>query len=145
MSDRLDVSFASLSADPEATLAVLAADGLDLGPRAKDLDGKTGGAIAKAAAVADFKGKYKSSIEILAPAKVSIDRLIVCGIGKTATLTEQQLVDLGGAILAQLQGRKGSSASVLIDIDGTDELKPEMVAALIAQGAMLRHYTSRNI
>jgi leucyl aminopeptidase len=141
MSDRLDVSFASLSADPEATLAVLAADGLDLGPRAKDLDGKTGGAIAKAAAVADFKGKYKSSIEILAPAKVSIDRLIVCGIGKTATLTEQQLVDLGGAILAQLQGRKGSSASVLIDIDGTDELKPEMVAALIAQGAMLRHYT----
>lgn len=141
MSDRLDVSFASLSADPEATLAVLAADGLELGPRAKDLDGKTAGAVAKAAAVADFKGKYKSSIEILAPAKVSIDRMIVCGIGKTATLTEQQLVDLGGAILAQLQARKGSSASVLIDIDGTDELKPEMVAALIAQGAMLRHYT----
>ncbi len=141
MSDRLDVSFASLAADPEATLAVLAADGLELGPKAKEIDSKSAGAIAKAAAVADFKGKYKSSVEILAPAKVSIDRLIVCGLGRPAGLSEQQLVDLGGAILAQLQARKGSSASILIDIEGTDDLKAEMVAALIAQGAMLRHYT----
>lgn len=140
MSDRLDVSFASLSAEPEQTLVVLCGDGLDLGPKAKDLDTKSAGAIAKAAAVTDFKGKYKSSIEILAPSKISVDRLIAVGVGKPETLSELQLIELGGVILGQLQTRKGSTASLLIDIEGTDTHKVEQMAALIAQGIQLRHY-----
>ena len=47
---------------------------------------------------------------------------------------------MGGVILAPLQARKGSVASVIIDVDGPEDLKTELMAAAIAQGAMLRHY-----
>lgn len=140
MSDRLDISFAPLSAEPETVTVVLAADGLELGTKARELDTKSAGAIAKAAAAADFKGKFKASIEILAPAKIGIDRLIVAGLGKSDATTAQQFVELGGAIVGVIQGRKASSATIIVDVGGTEEVTPESVAALIAQGAMLRHY-----
>lgn len=140
MSDRLEISFSPLNAEPEAATVVLAGDGLELGPKAKDFDGKSAGAILKAAAAADFKGKFKSTIEILAPAKLGIDRLIVAGVGKAASVSELQLVELGGAMLGAIQNRKATSASIIVDIDGTEDMKLEEIAATIAQGAMLRHY-----
>jgi leucyl aminopeptidase len=141
MTDRLEISFAPLNADPEAVTVVLVGEGLALGVRARELETKSAGAINKAAAAADYKGKYKSTIEILAPAKLGIDRLIVSGLGKAATLNEQQYVDLGGAVLAAIQGRKTSSASVIVDGEGTNDLSTEDIAALMAQGALLRHYS----
>ena len=141
MSDRLDVLFVSLATEPEATTVVLAGDGLELGPKAKDLDSKSAGAIMKAAAAAEYKGKLKSTIEILAPSKLGIDRLVVAGIGKSGSVSELQLTELGGAIAGAIQARKSTSASIIIDVDGTDDFKPEQIAAHIAQGAMLRHYT----
>jgi leucyl aminopeptidase len=140
MSDRLDITFAALNTEHETATVVFAADQLELGPKARDLDTKSAGAILKASAAADFKGKFKSTIEVLAPAKLGIDRLIVAGVGKASTLGELQLVELGGAILGAIQNRKGTNASIIVDIDGTDDLKPEEIAATIAQGAMLRHY-----
>ena len=140
MSDRLEITFAPLNAEPESVTVVLAADGLTLGSKARELETKSASAISKAAAAADFKGKYKSSIEILAPAKIGIDRLIVSGLGKTGTLTNLQLVDLGGAIVSAVQGRKTVSASVIVDAEGAGDLSADEAGALIAQGAMLRHY-----
>ena len=140
MSDRFEIAFAPLNAEPETVTVVFAGDGVVLGARARELDTKSASAVSKAAAAADFKGKYKSSIEILAPAKLGIDRLIVSGIGKAGALTEQQAVDLGGAVLAAIQARKVSSASVIVDVDGTETLSADEIAALIAQGAMLRRY-----
>ncbi|MBN9290587.1 MAG: leucyl aminopeptidase, partial [Hyphomicrobium denitrificans] len=90
---------------------------------------------------ADYKGKYKSTIEILAPAKIGIDRLIVAGLGKDSSLTAQQYVDLGGVILGAIQARKASAASVVVDVEGNDDVSPEQAAALIAQGALLRNYS----
>lgn len=141
MSDRLDISFAALNTDPEAVCVILAAEGLELGPKAKDIDNKSAGAVLKAAGAADFKGKLKSTLEVLAPSKTSIDRLCVIGLGKTTALTEQNCVELGGVIMGAVQARKGAVASVVVDIEGPEDLKVEQIAAAIAQGAMLRHYT----
>ena len=44
-----------------------AGDGLALSPRAGELNTRSGGALLKAADAADFKGKTKSAIELLAP------------------------------------------------------------------------------
>src|SRR6185312_15919320 len=140
MSDRLEITFAPLNADPETVTVVLAGDGLALGTKARELESKSAGAVSKAAAAADYKGKYKSSIEILAPAKIGINRLIVGGLGKEGTLDARQYIDLGGALLAAIQNRKASSASLIVDVEGDDDLSTEQIAALIAQGAMLRHY-----
>jgi len=101
MSDRIEISFAALGADLEPATIVLASDGLALGPKARELDSKSSGAIAKAAAAADFKAKLKSTIEVLAPAKIGVDRLIVAGLGKPDELTETKAVELGGCLLAQ--------------------------------------------
>lgn len=141
MSDRLEITFASLSAEPEAVTVILAGDGLDLGSKARELETKSASAISKAAAAADYKGKYKSTIEILAPAKIGIDRLIVAGLGKDSSLGAQQYVDLGGVILGAIQARKASAASVIVDVEGNDDVSPEQAAALIAQGALLRNYS----
>lgn len=141
MSDRLEITFASLSAEPEAVTVILAGDGLDLGSKARELETKSASAISKAAAAADYKGKYKSTIEILAPAKIGIDRLIVAGLGKDSSLSAQQYVDLGGVILGAIQARKASAASVIVDVEGNDDVSPEQAAALIAQGALLRNYS----
>jgi len=143
MSDRLDVTFAAVNADPEATCVVLAADGLELGSRAREIDAKSAGAIAKAAAAADYKGKYKSFLEVLAPPKTGIDRVIIAGLGKPSSLSEQQVIDLGGAILANVQSRKGATASVIVDIAQIEDMTPERIAALIGFGAQLRHYNFR--
>ncbi|MFT3730837.1 MAG: leucyl aminopeptidase [Hyphomicrobium sp.] len=140
MSDRFEIAFAPLNTEPETATVVLASDGLVLGSKGREFDTKSASAISKAAAAADFKGKYKSSIEILAPAKLGIDRLIVSGLGKVGSLTEQQAVDLGGAIVAAIQARKSSSASVIVDVEGSETLSANEIAALIGQGAMLRHY-----
>ena len=140
MSDRLEITFAPLNADPETVTVALAGDGLALGTKVREFESKSAGTISKAAAAADYKGKYKSTIEILAPAKLGIDRLLVVGLGKASTLTPQQCVDLGGALLGAVQNRKTSSASVIVDVDGVGDLSPEQVAAQIAQGALLRHY-----
>ncbi|AGK57750.1 leucyl aminopeptidase [Hyphomicrobium denitrificans 1NES1] len=141
MSERFEITFASLSADPEAVTVILAGEGLELGSKARELETKSASSISKAAAAADYKGKYKATIEILAPAKLGIDRLIVAGLGKEGALNAQQYVDLGGAILGAIQTRKASAASLIVDVDGSNDLSAEQVAALIAQGALLRHYT----
>ena len=141
MSDRLEITFAALNAEPEPTTVVLAGDGLELGPKARELDTQIGRRNSeRPPPPPTSRASYKSTIEILAPAKIGIDRLIVAGIGKTATLTELQLVELGGAILARFRPARATSASVIIDVDGTDDMKAEEIAATIAQGAMLRHY-----
>jgi leucyl aminopeptidase len=140
MSDRLEITFAPLNAASEAVTVILAGEGLALGSRAQELETKSADAVAKAAAAAEYKGKYKSTLEILAPAKLGIDRLLVAGLGKPATLSGQQCVDLGGAILAAIEARKTSSAGIIVDVENADDLRPEQVAASIAQGALLRHY-----
>jgi leucyl aminopeptidase len=141
MSERFEITFASLNADPDAVTVILAGEGLELGSKARELETKSASSISKAAAAADYKGKYKATIEILAPAKLGIDRLIVAGLGKEGALSAQQYVDLGGAILGAIQTRKASAASLIVDVAGSDDLSAEQVAALIAQGALLRHYT----
>lgn len=141
MSERFEITFAPLSADPEAVTVILAGDGVELGCKARELETKSASSVSKAAAAADYKGKYKSTIEILAPAKLGIDRLILAGLGKEDSLSAQQYVDLGGAILGAIQARKTSAASLIVDVEGSDDLSAEQVAALIAQGALLRHYT----
>ncbi|MGQ0457608.1 MAG: leucyl aminopeptidase [Hyphomicrobium sp.] len=140
MSDRLEISFAPLAAELEAAVVVLAGDGFELGAKGRDLDAKSAGAVSKAAAAADYKGKLKAAIEILAPAKLGVDRLIVAGLGKTESLNELQVVELGGSIAGQILARKGTAASIIVDVDVSSELPAERLAALIAQGAMLRHY-----
>ncbi len=137
----LEIVFQPLSAGQHATTLIFATHELTLGKTAAELNTKSGGAVLKAAEAADFKGKSKSTIELLALPKVEPSRLIVMGAGKTAEHTGTDWEALGGAALGSISARKTKSASIIVDIAAGSDIKPDTIAAHIASGALLRHYT----
>ena len=136
----LEIKFARLDAAPASTLAVLAGKDIVLSPAVQNLNTKGQGVIVKAAEAASFKGKQKTSIEILAPQKLDCQRLVVVGAGKTADHLESDWATVGGYALGQITARKTQEASIIAEVAGAD-VKPEVVAANLAFGALLRHYT----
>jgi leucyl aminopeptidase len=142
MSTPLEITFARLDAPHLATSAAFAANDLALPPTVQALNTKSGGLLAKAAEAAAFKGKSKTSIEILAPQKLDIQRLILLGVGKGADNSESDWASLGGYALGQISARKTTEASLIADV-GPADIKPEAVAANLAFGAVLRHYSFR--
>jgi leucyl aminopeptidase len=136
---RLEIAFAPLSAEPEATTVVLAGDEITLAGRGRELDQRSGGAIVKAADAAQFKGKKKSTLELFAPAKLGINRLVVLGTGKAGELTDNDWIGLGGSALGTIAARKSKTASIIAEASGA-ALKPDALAACLAFGAALRHY-----
>ncbi len=143
MTDRPEIVFAPLSADPEPTCVVLAGEGVALGARGKELDQRSGGALAKAAEAAQFKGKKKATVEVLAPPRVGVTRLVLLGVGKAGDLKENDWVTLGGSAAGAIAARKSKSASLIAESPEHGGLKPEAFAPLLAFGAALRHYEFR--
>ena len=139
MADMLEIEFASLSAAPVGTLVVLAGEDLALGSAARGIDERSKGALKKAAAAAGFSGKAKSAIEILAPAGVDTQRIILLGTGKAPNELDRLL--LGGAAFAQISARKGEAASILADPADPGQAGADVFAADLAFGALLRSYT----
>jgi leucyl aminopeptidase len=143
MTDSLEIVFAPLSADLEATSLLLAGEDMALGGRGKELDHRSGGAVAKGAEAAQFKGKRKSTVELLALPRIGVSRLVLLGTGKGAELKENDWTLLGGSAVGAICARKTKSASIIAEAVDTGSTRPEVVAALLAFGALLRHYEFR--
>ena len=141
MTDRLDIAFAPLSAGHEPTCVVFAGHELSLGATLQGLNSRSGGAVLKAAEAAEFKGKNKTAIEILVPTKLDVSRLVVVGAGKTQDHSDNDWINLGGYALGQVSARKTKSASLVAEFAEHGGRKAESVAADLALGALLRHYT----
>jgi leucyl aminopeptidase len=138
MPEPLDIQFAPLSATPTGTLVLLAGQELALGSTARGLDERMKGALSKAARAADFVGKAKTSIEILAPTGVDAQRVLVLGTGRAGKELDRLL--LGGYALAQISARKGEAASLVAEPADLGEASAEVFAADLALGALLRSY-----
>src|SRR5262245_27313075 len=138
MPEPLEIQFASLTAAPTGTLALLAGSELALTPNARGLDERTKGAVTKAARAADFAGKAKTSMEILAPAGIEASRLLVIGAGQTTKELDRLL--LGGYALSQINARKGEAASLFAEVPEAGEVSADILAADLAFGALLRSY-----
>ena len=110
MSDRLAVEFAPLKAPLQPVAAILSAQDLTFGPQTRTIDSKANGLVAKAAEAAEFKGKAKTAIEVLAPAGLDLRRLVVIGVGQPDQAKETDWVNLGGYAYAQIAARKGEAA-----------------------------------
>jgi leucyl aminopeptidase len=141
MSTSLEITFARLDAAPSATLAAFVGQDLVLSPAVQALNTRSQGQLLKAAEAAEFKGKAKTSIEILAPQKLDIQRLVLIGAGKSASLEESDWAALGGYALGQITARKSAEASVLAEVGAAGDTKPDVIAANLAFGALLRHYS----
>jgi leucyl aminopeptidase len=94
-------------------------------------DEATGGAIGRALAVAEFKGKKGQSTTILAPG-AGLSRVVAVGLGKLAEAAEHGLEQAGGHVATALAKEPAAAVS-------TAGLTPAQ-AASVAMGAVLRAY-----
>ncbi|MCX8254804.1 putative cytosol aminopeptidase [Beijerinckiaceae bacterium RH AL1] len=164
MADSIRIDFAAIAGSPQgvpagggdgpATLVVFAAPGLKLGEATKSAVGAEGEAlIARAAAAAKFKGKLGSALDIVAPAGLSTDRLIVIGVGSEKPEAADgngehkaredkgkpfSPTNLGGVVAGKI-GR-GARALVVFDIPRETNESPADAAADFALGLRLRDY-----
>jgi leucyl aminopeptidase len=144
MTSRPEIVFQPLSADLEPTVVVLAGDDVALGSRGREIDQRAGGAILKAVEAAQYKGRKKSTVEVLAPPRLgSVNRVILLGTGKTGELSENDWVLLGGTAGGAISARKTKSASLIAEAADTGGTKPEAIAAMLAFGTALRQYEFR--
>lgn len=115
-------------------LVVFVGSDLKLGTDAAGIANGAAGLIESAATTAKFTGKARSAMDILAPAGLGFDRLVVVGTDVDPKQGSFDVVTLGGFVMGKL--REGSRAMVLFDLpDATPE-----TAAAFAMGMKLRGY-----
>ena len=78
----LEIAFAGLTTAPETTAVLLTGEDLAFGAIGAALDKAAKAGLTAAARAADFKGKEKACIELLAPAGLDIQRLLLLGAGR---------------------------------------------------------------
>jgi leucyl aminopeptidase len=139
MAEPLEIEFLPLSAAPAGALVLLAGPELALGPTTRALDERMKGALSKAARAADFTGKAKSSIEILAPSGIDAPRVVLVGTGRAAKDLDRLM--LGGFCFAQLSARKGEAGTIIAEPADLGDAGADAFAADLALGALLRSYT----
>ena len=137
MADSFKIDFQPHGEVESGDLIVFVGDNLKPAPAvAKQIGPKAVDLIVKAAAAENFKGKAKSAMTVVLPNGLSVDRLIVIGIGGEKDRAEMDFVQLGGLISGKANGK---TATVVLDLPGID-VSPEAVAD-IALGAQMRRYS----
>ena len=140
MTDFVKIDFAALSRDPGSSgpesggvLVVFVGGDLKLGPDAARIDGLSD-LVAKAAGIAKFKGKARSAIDLIAPAGLAYDRLLVVGIEPDGKQAEHDEVTVGGFVMGKL--KNAEAATVVFDLTDSNA----KAAASFALGLRLRAY-----
>jgi leucyl aminopeptidase len=140
MIDPSIINFVPLKAPDAQTVIFLIDESAALPPTAQGFDKRSKGAISRAAAIADFKGKPRKTLEILAPAELPVDRVILAGMGKPPEYAFSDWMSMGGAIGAKLTGLKNGVAGVVIETARDAAPVSGEQAAQIAVGMVLRSY-----
>ncbi len=136
MPNRIEIKTAALPLKATGALVVYVAEDAAPTGGAADVWKATGLDWAKVSAAASFKGKQGQLIDLLAPAGVAADRLLVLGSGKAGQgASLSAWTDRGGSLAGKLMNLKAKKAAVLLD----EEATPDQVAELAA-GLRLRHY-----
>jgi len=138
MAEPLQVQFAPSSQTPSGTLILLAGEELALGGIARAINERSKGALLRAAAAAGFTGKAKTVIELLAPAGIDSQRVLLVGAGRPGKELDRLL--LGGYAFAQGNARKGETATLICDPADAGEAGVADFAADLALGGLLRSY-----
>lgn len=131
----MKISFAEPALPAKGAVVVLVEEGKKLSPAAKDLDKQTKGAVKRAIGASKFTGKKGQSLEIMAPAGGSLDRVLLAGTGKEFGELEQQA--LGGNVVGKLMNTGSAEVTIVVDAGAKDLTA---AAANVALGARLASY-----
>ncbi len=137
----MKTQFAEFALPGSGALVVGAWEDRMLTAPARQVDEATGGAVARAVAASPrFQGKKNQLIAIIGPANLPLSRIVVAGLGKPDAVNVRLLEDLGGTLVAHLNGVGESEVSFAIDLGAAAPVEPAAAAAHIAFGAELRSY-----
>ena len=136
----MKIEFPGIAVPNQGTIVVAVLEERVLGPTAQLLDGRTGGALSRAIATGRFKGKKGQQLAIVAPPGLTLDRILLCGLGKAAEVDVAKLEQFGGGVLGVLNKAGERNAAIVIDpIEGCS-LSVARMAAAAAFGANLGSY-----
>src|SRR5207244_13410702 len=90
-------------------------------------------------AAARFKGKKDELLPIIGPPGLTVNRIVLAGLGKPAAMNARSLQQLGGNLVAHLNSAGEAEATFAIDVDEAD-IEPADAAAHLAFGARLKSY-----
>jgi leucyl aminopeptidase len=131
----LDITFAKSALPKSGVLALLLEEGggpdSPTGALWKAADDATGGAVGRALAAAEFKGKKDQTVTILAPG-AGLSRVVAVGLGKLSDLTQHAAEEAGGHAAVALTKEPAAAIAAA-------GLSP-VQAASAALGAVLRNY-----
>jgi leucyl aminopeptidase len=139
VTDQTALSFATVTTPGDGVAVVFAEEGAKFTPAAQDLDKKTKGLLSKAIQITAFKGKKGKSVDVLAPQGTKFNRIIVVGLGKPASFSHEDWLNLGGTVRGLLTGREGAAAHVYLEMVKGEVTSAD--AASFALGAQLRGYS----
>lgn len=134
----MKISFASVDLSKADILVIGIYEGNKLSSLAKDLDKKTGGALAKAMKSGTFKGKTGQYLAIPSPAKVSQSLIVLAGLGKEKELDALSAEKAAGGLVSYLNGYGVKQAAIAVE--ACKSLSAEEAAAHMAMALKLRSY-----
>ena len=131
----LDIAFAKPVLPKSGALVLLLEEGAAAGSPTASLleaaDAATGGAVGRALAAAEFKGKRGQTTTVLAPG-AGLSRVVAVGLGKLEGIAARHLEDAGGHAAAAL-AREAAAGVSAVGLSGAQ-------AAHVAMGLALRSY-----
>ncbi len=131
----LDIAFAKPALPKSGALALLLEEGAAAGSPAAELlaaaDEATDGAVSRALAAAEFKGRRGQTVTVLAPG-AGLSRVVAVGLGKLDGIAARHLEDAGGQVAVAL-AREAAGSVAAGGLSGAQ-------AANVAMGAVLRSY-----
>jgi leucyl aminopeptidase len=137
----MKIDFAEFAVPRAGVLVVGVWEDRALTDPAHQVDQATGGAIGRAvAAAARFRGKKNELLPLIGPPELPLSRIVVAGLGKPDAVDARLLQDLGGTLVAHLNGAGETQATFAIDPGDAAQLPPAEAAANLAFGAALRSY-----
>jgi leucyl aminopeptidase len=108
---------------------------------ARRLDEATAGSISRALSAAPrFSGKRDELLPIVAPANLSVSRIVLAGLGKPDAMDARSLQLLGGNLVAHLNSAGEKEATFAIEVGEHRAVGQAEAAAELAFGAQLRSY-----
>lgn len=136
----MQISFVAPSNIAAGAWVVGATEGAVLLPAAVRADKASGGALTRALKSSRFTGKAGQMLEVLAPAGMTVSRLLLAGLGKPEHVDEKGLETLGAQVVARLYAGGETAASLEIEVPKGVKVKKAEAAAHLVFGARLRSY-----
>ncbi len=129
----MQISFVEFGLPKSGAIVVGAWEDRALTAAARRLDEATGGAITRAVAASPrFHGRKNELIAVVGPPGVPVSRIVVAGLGKPEAVDVRLLQDLGGNLVAHLNGVGESAATFSLDLGDAAPVKPPVAAAQLA-------------